>query len=672
MFNKENSQMLELDYCGETLLIIPWGHGLRVHDSFYNQKIKNWALTETVENDDNFKIEYTDKYAEIINGQTKAIVDTNGKITFFNSDNKKLLEEYWRERKQEKKRLNENQYINVKVDSYSSALKIKARDFQSNQDGDYQAVARFEANNGEKIYGMGQYQQEQLNLKGCHLELAQRNSQTTIPFYLSNKGYGFLWNNPGIGEVTFANNITEWKMVDTDCIDYWICAEETPKKILSAYADVTGHVPDMPKFALGLWQSKLRYRTQEEVLNVAHKYYDLGIQLSFIVIDYFHWTYQGDFKFDSRYFPDPKKMVDELNDLGIKLMVSVWPNIDQKSENYQEMSCKNYLVKSDRGNGITMTFQGNTTFFDATNKDAENFVWDKIKKNYYDKGIHFYWLDEAEPEYSTYDFNNHRLKLGRNTKIGNIYPKLYLEGFYENEAKLGQREKISLVRSAWAGSQKYGALLWSGDIDTSFRSLKYQYQAGLNVGMAGIPWWTTDIGGFHGGSKDDEKFRELLIRWFEFATFCPILRMHGDRNPHTYPVSNCGGGKEGTGAGNEIWSFGQEAFEIMRKFIDIRQQLKPDLIRYMEESHKNGYPVMRTLFFNFPDDERTWNITDEHMLGDDYLVAPIFEYGCRERKVYLPQGARWKNLKDGSLRDGGRYIKVTTKIDEIPIFKKID
>ncbi|MCT7861248.1 MAG: family 31 glucosidase, partial [Lactobacillus crispatus] len=178
----------------------------------------------------------------------------------------------------------------------------------------------------------------------CHLELAQRNSQTTIPFYLSNKGYGFLWNNPGIGEVTFANNITEWKMVDTDCIDYWICAEETPKKILSAYADVTGHVPDMPKFALGLWQSKLRYRTQEEVLNVAHKYYDLGIQLSFIVIDYFHWTYQGDFKFDSRYFPDPKKMVDELNDLGIKLMVSVWPNIDQKSENYQEMSCKNYLV----------------------------------------------------------------------------------------------------------------------------------------------------------------------------------------------------------------------------------------------------------------------------------------------------------------------------------------
>lgn len=671
MFNINNKKALEFSNESEQLLILPWGHGLRVHDSFFTP-LSNWALTEDVKPDHNFKIIFKEDYGEIINGKTKARIDKNGKIVFFNIDDKKILEEYWRERKSKKVAINNYQFVNKKLNQYSSALKIKAREFKPNNLGDYHTHLRFEANDNERIYGMGQYQQKQLNLKGCKLELAQRNSQASVPFMISNKGYGFLWNNPGIGTVTFANNITDWESIDTDNIDYWICAEDTPKKVMSSYIDVTGHAPEMPKFALGLWQSKLRYRTQDEVLKIAKKYYRLHVPLSVIVIDYFHWPMQGDYKFDPKYFPNPAQMVNELNKMGIKLMVSVWPNIDQKSENYSEMKAKGYLVKTNRGNGITMTFQGNTTFFDATNPDARCFVWKKVKQNYYENGIHLFWLDEAEPEYSTYDFDNHKLQLGRNTKVGNIYPELYAKGFYDGEGEEKQKERINLIRSAWAGIQKYAALVWSGDTDASFQSMRYQYQIGLNMGLAGIPWWTSDIGGFHGGNNNDPEFRELLIRWFQFATYCPVLRMHGDREPHENPVSGIGGGKEGSGAPNELWSYGDETFNILRNYVDKREKIKPYLEICFKESHDYGYPVMRPLFFNYPDDPNCWGIETEHMLGDKYLIAPIFKLGQRERKVYLPVGHRWQNLNDKSIRAGGIWLKVDAPLDSIPVFKKID
>ena len=358
MFNTKNTQFLDYFYEGEHLCIYPWGHGLRVHDSFFDG-MHNWALTEKSDFDSNFAVTYNDDEATIVNGKTKAIVNKNGKITFYDK-NKIILEEFWRERNFRKIKINNSQFLNQKENEYSSALKIKARDFCPNNKGLYEVAVRFEANDNEKIYGMGQYQHCQLNLKGCKLELAQRNSQTTVPFLISNYGYGLLWNNPGIGEVTFANNITEWKNIDTDCIDYWICAEDTPKEIISAYTDVTGHSPKMPKYALGLWQSKLRYRNQNEVISIAKHYHDLHIPLSVIVIDYFHWPKQGDFKFDKRYFPNPEKMVKDLKKLNVELMVSVWPNIDCTSENYNEMNKKGYLVRADKGKSITMTFHGNT------------------------------------------------------------------------------------------------------------------------------------------------------------------------------------------------------------------------------------------------------------------------------------------------------------------------
>jgi len=672
MFNEKQTERLEWSLNGKTLQIIPWGHGLRVCDSFSKEN-NCWALTEKVNIQKNFHVQYNGNSASIVNGQTKAEVDQDGKITFYSSNGQVLLEEFWRFRKKGIKKMDESTFIDENMlNNFVSALKISGREFKPVLGGDYQVHVRFEANDDEKIFGMGQYQQKQLNLKGCQLELAHRNSQASVPFMLSNKGYGFLWNNPSIGKVTFAENITDWYASDTTSVDYWICADETPKKILEDYTEVTGRAPKMPDYGLGLWQSKLRYRTQSEVLKVAHRYHDNGIPLSVIVVDYFHWPNQGDFKFDEKYWPDPQKMVNELDKMGIKLMVSIWPNIDKQSENYQEMLDKGYLVKSDRGSGLTMLFQGNTTFFDTTNPKAREFVWDKVKKNYYDKGVHIFWLDEAEPEYSPYDFDNYRLKAGRNTQVGNVYPKLYSKGFYEGMQNSGQEDIVNLVRSAWAGSQKYGALVWTGDIDSSFRSFKYQYQCGLNMGIAGIPWWTTDIGGFHGGNPDDDEFRELIIRWFEFGTFCPVLRMHGDREPHTVPVSDHGGGKVETGAGNEIWSYGQKAFEIMKEYVKQRNMMKPYISDAMNEAHDKGYPVMRPLFFDFPNDKEAWNITDQHMFGDKLLVAPIFDYGLRKRLVYLPvlaDGKKWININNGDSYVGGKKYLVEAPLNVIPVFK---
>ena len=259
---------------------------------------------------------------------------------------------------------------------------------------------------------------------------------------------------------------------------------------------------------------RLRYDTQEKLLEVARGYKEREVPLDLIVIDFFHWPFQGDWKFDERYFPDPAAMVKELKEMNVELMVSIWPTVDTNSENFAEMLEKGLLIRHDRGVRVAMQCDGDTTNFDATNPEARKYIWSKVKKNYYDLGIKVFWLDEAEPEYSIYDFDIYRYHAGPDVAVGNIYPKEYAKAFYEGMEAEGQKNIVNLLRCAWAGSQKYGALVWSGDIASSWSSFRNQLAAGLNMGIAGIPWWTTDIGGFHGGNPDDPEFRELFTRWY--------------------------------------------------------------------------------------------------------------------------------------------------------------
>lgn len=650
-FFEEKNGSLIFRQDGETLLISPWGkNSLRIRSTFLGDlSEESAALLEPEKTEPAICIE--EKRATITNGKIRAELTVYGwrsyaRIQFYNQKNELLLEEI----------------------TDGVALNLKARHFKPLPGGNYRLKASFVANEGEKIYGMGQYQQEIMNLKGCNMELAHRNSQASVPFMISNRGYGFLWNNASIGEVHFGRNTTEWIAQSTKQLDYWMTAGDTPAEIEEAYANATGKAPMMPEYGLGFWQCKLRYYNQEQVLNIAREYKKRGIPLDVIVIDYYHWPRCGDWRFDEEYFPDPKAMVDELHEMGIETMVSVWPQVDVRSENFEEMKQQGLLVKINSGIDVQMLFHGNNVFMDPTNPRTREYVWNKCKQNYADYGINIFWLDEAEPEFSTYDFENYRYHAGSVLEVGNIYPREYARLFYEGQKRNGQKDIVNLLRCAWAGSQRYGALVWSGDIMSSYEDFRKQICAGLHMGLAGIPWWTTDIGGFHGGVTEDPDFRELLVRWFQFGTFCPVMRIHGNRQPGETIINQAGEVREGTGADNEVWSFGEENYPILVKFIKIREMMRDYTRSLMEEAHEKGTPIMRTMFYEFPEDEVCWDITDAYMFGPDVLVAPICHEHEMSRSVYLPKGVSWTHAGTGEVYEGGKSYEIEAPMDTLPVF----
>ena len=474
-------------YRNETVHVEPWGaNAVRVRATKNPAFPENdWALASRPSAQ--AEITVSPEGAVLTNGKIRLSLSNNGKITVYNQKDERILEEDTRK---------------------FCALKIEAREFRPIPGGDYHLTARFQSlDPNERIYGMGQYQQPYLNLKGTDLELAHRNSQASVPFMISSLGYGLLWNNPAVGRAVFGKNVTSFEAFSTQALDYWIVAGDTPAELIEAYGSVAGTVPMMPEYGLGFWQCKLRYQTQEELLHVAREYKRQGLPIDVIVIDFFHWPHQGDWKFDPTYWPDPKAMIEELKSMGIQLMVSIWPTVETDSENYEEMLENGYLIRCDRGVDASFTFFANTLPFDATNPEARGYVWAKVKEHYYDAGVRLFWLDEAEPEYNIYDFDNYRYYSGPCLQTGNIYPSCYSQAFYDGMKAAGQTNIVNLVRCAWAGSQKYGALVWSGDIPSTFGSMKNQLAAGLNMGIAGIPWWTTDIGGFYGGDPTNPEFQ---------------------------------------------------------------------------------------------------------------------------------------------------------------------
>lgn len=672
----QDKNCLIYKYDNETVRIEPWGdNALRVRATRNKQLAdSHWALTEKAEHKADIEViqdenanggSYANMYegnnqscGKIKNGKIYACIDAGGSLSFYNQKDCLLLKEDW-------KRLS---------DTPSMALSLAGREYQPREGENYSVTVRFSPNDREKIFGMGQYQQKYLDMKGCNLELAQRNSQVSIPFYVSNIGYGFFWNNPAIGNVCFGKNGTEWNAKSTKDIDYLIIAGDSPAEIEETYMNLTGRAPMMPEYGMGFWQCKLRYRTQEEVLAVARKHKELGLPMDVIVVDFFHWTQQGEYKFDPKYWPDVPAMCKELEEMGIKLMVSIWPTVDYRSENFAEMLEKGYLVQVEHGVRVTMLCYGQEVFYDATNPEARAFVWEKVKKNYWDKGARLYWLDVAEPEYTNYNFENYRYYLGTNLEVGNIYPKLYTQGFYDGVQEEEAEPSMFLVRSAWAGSAKYGALVWSGDIDSTFECLRRQLRGGLSMAMAGIPWWTTDIGGFHGADIRDAEFKKLLIRWFEYACFCPVFRLHGNRTPRQEFEGDVvsGIGLFASGADNEVWSYGEEVLDIIRKYLRLREELRDYIRSQMELTHEKGTPIMRPLFYDFPEDKAAWDIDDAYLFGTDLLVAPVIWENEYEREVYLPLGASWKYVWDNTVYEGGQSIAVKAPLDIIPVFVKSD
>ncbi len=657
---------------GEMLRIEAWGKdSLRVRSTMLGKLTGNdWALTETpVKTETTVKVEKVDHWvgngdidqreeACIINGRIKAVVNFVGIISFY-KDDKLILREYFR-------------MYDGTISRSSRCLKVINREWKGIIGGtEYSLNVKFDPNPDEKIFGMGQYQQNCLDLKGCVLELAQRNSQISVPFAVSSLGYGFLWNNPAVGRVTFGKNYTEWIARATREMDYYITVADTPKDIIGNYTAATGRADMFPEDLMGLWQCKLRYRTQDEVLSVARQYQKEGIKIDQIVIDFFHWTVQGDWKFDTKYWPDPKAMVDELHGMGIKVIVSVWPSVDRKSENFGPMMEKGLLIRTERGAAQTYDYQGDCVEIDPFNPETRKYVWEVCKKNYYDYGIDAFWLDNSEPDYGVYDFENYRYCAGPALAVSNMYPQMYSRTFYDEMKKDG-KPVVNLLRCAWAGSQKYGNVVWSGDVPSTFEAFEDQLQCGLNMGLAGIPWWTTDIGGFMTDDVNDPDFRQLLIRWYQFAVYSAVLRMHGDRGPYNIPPlddRDWGGGYLHTGQPNELWSYGEDNYRIMKKYYDIRIGMHDYIKKLYEEAHTNGSPLIRTMFYEFPDDPKCWELKDQYMFGDKYLAAPILHLNQFEREVYLPAGT-WTLTSTGEKYSGGQTVTVAAPIEYMPVFEK--
>ncbi len=537
------------------------------------------------------------------------------------------------------------------------------RHYENKSSGLWSARVTFKERDGEHFYGLGHEASNRFDLKGCSFDIRHVNAKCTVPILYSSLGYGFLWNNPAIGNVELSLNRTRWSVNTTKKIDYVVICGD-PRETSAALADLTGHAPVMPHWATGFWQSRLRYETQEELLSVARRYKEENIPLSAIIADYFHWTEQGDYKFDPAYWSDIKAMTDELHKMNTKLVVSVWPTINGGSENYSHMRDNNMLIRTARGADRVFDFYGWQAEIDVTNPAARDFVWSRLKENYIDNGVDALWFDEAEPEIHPEHFDNLIMHIGRGDEVGLLYPYYYSKLAYDGFRSAGVEVPVTLTRCAYTGSQKFGSLVWSGDIPSTFESLAAQVKAGLNMSMCGIPWWNTDIGGFYGGDAQSDEFRELIVRWFQYGVFSPVMRLHGNRNRHGEKHNV----KEPSGDPNELWSFGEKNFEILKDLVFLRERLRPYIERHMKIAAEKGYPVMRPMFFDFPDDEICYTLGEQYMFGDDILFAPIVNKGQTEKTVYLPEG-EWVLTKDKRIYKKGNHV-ITAGINEYIVFVK--
>lgn len=637
-------------HCNEFVRVDAWGaDGVRVRATL-GQDIHDelWALESDLRREG--EVTANAGHAQLVNGRVVVSIDSQGTLRFKDTqhNSETLLEEI----------------------ASPSSREDHGRKFMRHQGDKVKASAHFRAYDGERLYGLGQHQHGLLEQKGATIMLEQTNTEIAIPFLMSSRGYGFLWNNPAIGRVDLGRTRTSWYADRTSQIDYVVVIGDGPREIMMRYGELTGFPPMMPEYAAGFWQCKLRYKTQDEVLSVAREHKRRGLPMSVIVIDFYHSPHRGDWRFDYEEWPDPHAMVRELSDLGIEVMVSVWPTVSPNSENFLTMRESGLLLQTERGVPLLLDTDDAKTddtvyvaYYDPGSDAGRRFLWNEVNEHYYQNGIRIFWLDACEPEIRPVHFDNLRMQVGNMEEVGCAYPMLHQQTFYDGMRASGQTEVLNLARSAWAGSQRFGAAVWSGDVPSTFAGLREQIPAGLNIGLSGIPWWTTDIGGFHGGNIEDPEFHELVVRWFQFALFCPIFRLHGYRETNDGEL----------GAANEVWSFGETVYSIIAKLLFVRERLKPYIMELMRISHEQGIPPMRPLFFEYPDDSETWDIKDQFLCGPQILVAPVVYAGAQTRRVYLPAGMRWTWAWSGSgdeqqSWDGGQWIEVVAALDTIPVF----
>ncbi len=506
----------------------------------------------------------------------------------------------------------------------------------------------------EAFYGLGQHQAGVWNYRGESVDISQDNSNIAVPFLVSSNGYGIFWNNDSRSR--FNNRFANYLYISSevaDVIDYYFFYGPDLDKDIAAYRELTGQPPLFGKWAYGFWQCKNRYKSQEEILGVARRYRELQIPADNIVQDWFWWNRKGEFVFNKNY-PDPKGMVDELHRENFHLMISIWPFFEPGSTNYEFLDKKGWFI--DKFKFAKPPYHTDAmAVYDATNAEARKFYWDQVDQGLFKIGVDAWWMDTTEPETEGQEENvqlGHKLAIGSGDRYVNVYPLLDTAAVYDGQrASSDQKRVYILSRSAFAGSQRNAVTAWSGDINSDWVSFRRQIPAGLNFALSGIPYWTTDIGGFVSGDPDDPTYRELFVRWFQFGAFSPILRVHGTRKTDQ----------------NELWSYGPDAQKTLVSFDRLRYRLLPYTYSLAWKTTSDSYTPMRPLVMDFRSDVRAENTGDEFMYGPAFLVSPVTEPAATSRRVYLPD-AKWYDFWNGVSVDGKREITAEAPLDELPLY----
>lgn len=540
----------------------------------------------------------------------------------------------------------------------------------------FRVGASFAVQPGEHYYGLGQNQEGVLDLKGRTIDCrhnydAPAGETVCVPFMVTNKGYGIVWDNPSALKVMPGlHNATQWQSEVGERISFFVITGDTTDQLYAGYARLTGATPLPPKAAFGLIQSKARYESQAELMAVADGYRQRNLPLDVMVLDWFHWTRMGQLDIDRTYFPDPKGMNDRLNAMGMRSILSVWPRFERESRYYNTLAAKGWFLHDKDGSvvdGLPFRSDRAGALLDTTNPETGRWFWERIRDNLASQGFDWFWLDETEPDLVP---DGHFYSIGSGDRYHNIYPLTHTTPVAEGSAKdRPNLRNLILARAAYLGVQRNGALFWSSDIKSTWEALKRQVPAGLGFTATGMAYWGSDIGGWQwpNGPKaerpllidpagatamapDYADYPELMVRWFGYSVFTPTLRIHGQR-----PAAS-------------IWDYGKAAEPVLANFLRLRYSLMPYLYAMGHQTYQTGAPFMRALFMDFPNDPKVATIGDQYMFGPAFLVAPVTDQGVTKRPVYLPAGADWYDYWTNRRYTGGQTIEVAAPIDQVPLF----
>ena len=505
----------------------------------------------------------------------------------------------------------------------------------------------------EAFYGLGQHQSGTLNYRGSSVDLTQENTNISVPLFLSSYGYGILWNNSSRSR--FNNRFLNALFITSevaDLIEYYFIYGPEFDQVIAGYRELTGQVPMFGRWAYGLWQSKNRYQTQEELLAVARKYRELHIPIDNIVQDWYWWNRMGEMTLDSKRYPDPKGMFDELHANHFHVMISVWPLFEPGSKAYEDMDKRGFFIDKMQAGGL---FPAGTALYDAFNPQAQQWFWNQLDRNLFQIGADGWWLDADEPETSSRETSilvTSKTALGSGARYANLYPLMHTSAVYRGQRAAGDQKRVFILsRSAFAGAQRNAAAVWSGDVEASWTFFKKQIPAGHNFSMSCLPYWTTDIGGFWPGNPDDPGYRELFVRWFQFGTFNPLFRVHGTRKPDQ----------------NELWSYGADAQAILLKFDTLRYRLLPYIYSLAWMTTHASYTPMRALAMDFRSDARVVDLADQFMFGPALMVNPVTDPEVDRRPVYLP-AATWYDFWSGVSEKGPQTVSAASGLDRLPLY----